>query len=58
VDQFTADAMRQQEISIVRIRPRIAFKIVALSNDLAILPKFCNEFLKAARSTISSWRLS
>jgi DNA-binding transcriptional LysR family regulator len=58
VDQFTADAMRQQDISVVRIRPRIAFKIVALSNDLAVLPKFCSEFLKAARNTISSRQLS
>lgn len=58
VDQFTADAMRHQGISVVRIRPRIAFKIAALSNDRAILPKFCSEFLKAARSTVSSWEMT
>jgi DNA-binding transcriptional LysR family regulator len=58
VDQFTADAMRHQGISVVRIRPRIAFKIAALSNDLAVLPTFCTEFLKAARGTISNWHLA
>ena len=58
VDQFTADSMRQKGISIVRIRPRIAFRVAALSNDLAVLPKFCAEFLKVARSTISGWQPS
>jgi DNA-binding transcriptional LysR family regulator len=57
VDQFTADAMRHQGVDVVRIRPRIAFKVAALSNDLAVLPKFCSEFVKAARNTISRWHL-
>lgn len=58
VDQFTADAMRHQGVSVVRIRPRIAFKIAALTNDLAVLPKFCSDFVKAARTTLTNWHLS
>lgn len=56
VDQFTADATRHRQAVIASIRPRIAFKVAALTNDLAVLPKYCGEFVKTTRAVLASWR--
>jgi DNA-binding transcriptional LysR family regulator len=55
VDQFTADAMPHGRAAIASIRPRIAFKVAALTNDLAVLPNYCGEFVKTTRAILSDW---
>jgi hypothetical protein len=49
VDTFTAQALKGRETSIARIRPSISFDVMALRNELRVLPRYCDEFVKCFR---------
>jgi DNA-binding transcriptional LysR family regulator len=49
VDAFTAHAFKGRETSILRIKPRISFAVMTLRNELRVLPRYCEEFVKCFR---------
>ena len=49
VDAFTAQALKGRETSIARIRPSISFALMALRNELHVLPRHAEEFVKCVR---------
>ena len=49
VDTFTAQALKGSRTSIARIRPNISFDVMALRNELRVLPRYCEEFVKCFR---------
>ena len=46
VDAFTAQAFKSRETSIARIKPSISFAVAAMRNELRVLPRYCDEFVK------------
>ncbi len=49
VDAFTAQAFKGRETSILRIRPGISFAVMALRNELRVLPRYCEDFVNCFR---------
>jgi DNA-binding transcriptional LysR family regulator len=49
VDSFTAGALKGKDTSIARIKPSISFAVMALRNELRVLPRYCEDFVKCFR---------
>jgi DNA-binding transcriptional LysR family regulator len=54
VDSFTAQALKSRETSITRIRPSISFAVMAMRNELRVLPRYCEEFINCFRQVCQS----